>query len=154
MRYELKVQESVVHEDEVSVTLLGLMSKFVSMGHVFYMATDNDRMFIPARSGGWRWFMDRRDFSLTGTALRLAQDEESRSCVAVRFDGQDPAPHPLQFTLSLPEFMGNFIAVAVSDEGEREKSFMQPIGEPMAIGAHVVNVVEADAEGVVIEVQR
>lgn len=154
MRYDLKVQQSLVHDDKISITLLGLMSKFVSMGHVFYIATDNGRMFIPARSGGWRWFLDARDFSVTGTALRLAASEESRSCVAVRFDGDDPAPHPLQFTLSLPEFMGNFIAVAVSDEGEREKSFMQPIGEPIAVGAHVATVVDADAEGVTLEIQR
>lgn len=152
MRYRLNVQGSIVHEDKISVTLLGLMSKFVSMGHVFYMATDNLKMFIPARAGGWRWFLDVRDFRINGSALRLAQDDESGSCVAVRFDGDDPAPHPIQFSLSCPDFLGNFLAVAVSDEGEREKSFMQPLDEPIVIGGHVVNVLAADAGGLDLEV--
>lgn len=154
MRYRLGLQESIVHEDKVSLTLLGLMSKFVSAGHVYYIHAGTDGMFIPARAGGWRWFLDPRDFSVNCTSLRLAASEPSRSCLAVRFDGRDPAPHPLQFTLSLPEFLGNFLAVCVSDEGEREKSFMQDLTQPIAVGAHVATVVDADATGVTIDVQR
>lgn len=154
MKYRIDLKQSIVHEDKISITLLGLLSKFSYVGHVAYLDVSNERMFLPARSGGWRWHVDGRDFGIHTAALKLCSGEQSRSCVSVRYDGTDPAPHPLQFSLSCPDFLGNFLAVAVSDEGEREKSFMQPLTEPMAVGAHTVTVVGADAGGVEVEISR
>lgn len=154
MRYRLDLGKSVVHGDDISITLLGLLSKFSYVGHVAYLDVANDRMFLPARSGGWRWHVDPRDFGLRTAALKLCCGEPSRSCVSVRYDGSDPAPHPLQFSLSCPDFLGNYMAVAVSDEGEREKSFMAGLGDSFEVGSHTVSVLSADSAGVEVEVTR
>lgn len=136
--FNLKLNQQAVYEDKISIRCTRILSKFVWFGHVLYFDINDDKLFIPASKNGWKWVIDKRDISLDGSTLKLLHSDTSKSYIAIHFNSQDPAPHPLAFTLNIPEFLGNFVTCEIVDEGEREKSLLHPVNLPLEIGTYTV----------------
>jgi hypothetical protein len=136
--YKLKVGETAVYDEAISITLSSVLSKYVWLGNVFYMPYFKNQIYIPANQNGWKWILDENETGIQQSTLRLYSGEGSHSYVALHFNKLDPAPHPLTFSLNMPEFLGNFVGVIVSDEGEREKSLIHPMNDKLDIGSYTV----------------
>lgn len=150
----LKVGSSCVYDEKISITLLGFLSKFVWQGHVFFLAAHETKTFIPANNKGWKWHLDPRDIGINSSTLKLTHSDESASYLAIHFNNLDPAPHPLTFSLNMPEFLGNFATVIVSDEYERERSLIHDVSKPLEIGRYSIEFTEISAKRAIIDIHN
>lgn len=150
--YKLKLNDTAVYNEEIAIKMTGILSKFVWFGNVFYMPYYKDQIYIPANQHGWRWILDENDLSMQSSTLRLYSGEKSLSFIAIHFNKLDAAPHPLTFTLNVPEFLGNFVTLTVADEGEREKSMVHEITEPLEIGKYTIKFTDIKDKKVYFEV--
>jgi hypothetical protein len=131
--YKAKFGENCVFDEKISLTVKDVLAKYVWFGHVFYMPMKQNRIFIPANNGGWRWVLDDKDIGLTSSGIKLLCGAETKSYLAVHYESQDPAPYPLTLGLSLPEFLGNCLSVVIEDEGCRLKSVVHDAVQPLFV---------------------
>jgi len=133
LTHKIKYGENCVFEDKISITINDVLSKYIWFGHVFYLPVKQKNMFIPANNNGWKWLLNEKDIGLTSSGLKLLCNEETKSFLAVFYENEDPAPYPLTLGLSIPEFLGNVVAVITEDEACRTKSFVHDVKQPIFI---------------------
>ena len=152
--YSIKLGDTAVYDENISIKVDGLMSKYVWYGNIIYMPYYKNQIYIPANSNGWRWILHEEDLGYNQSTLRLYSGDNSKSYIAIHFNNLDAAPHPMQFSLNMPEFLGNYVVVNVSDDYEREKNIVHLITEPLDIGPYTVKFTDLKKKKVELEIYR
>lgn len=150
--YSIKLGDTAVYEDNISIKVDGIMSKFVWYGNVIYMPYYKHQIYIPANAHGWKWILFEDDLGYNQSTLRLYSGDDSKSYIAIHFNNLDPAPHPMQFSLNMPEFLGNYVVLTVTDEHEREKNIVHDITNPLDIGQYTVKFTDLRKKKVELEI--
>jgi len=150
--HKLKLDQTGVYHERISLTFKGLLSKYVWLGRVFYVEANKPDVWIPANNQGWRWVADDLGFSITSATLRLYHDNNSKSYIAIHFEDNDEIPSPIQLALNLPEHLANYVILDVTDEGEREKQVIHPLNQILDVGECSIKFTKADMKGLEFEI--
>lgn len=136
--YSIKLGDTAVYDDSISLTFNGVMSKYVWYGNVIYMPYFRNQIYIPANAHGWKWILHEEDLGFYTSTLRLYSGDDSKSYLAIHFNKLDAVPHPITFSLNMPEFLGNYVVMTITDEREREKNIVHDIEQDLDIGQYIV----------------
>jgi hypothetical protein len=146
--FNLKYGENCVYKDDLSLTVENVVSRFVWMGQIFHLIRNDNNIFIPANGEGWKWVLDTRDIGLKRSSLRLYQNEESLSYLALHFDADDGADVPLKYNLTLPEFIDNCVILNIEDSMCRQKKILHPVKHKLEIEKYTITFEELDRKKV------
>lgn len=146
--FNLKYGEHCVYKDELSLTIENVVSRFVWMGQIFHLIRNDKTVFIPANTDGWKWVLDTRDIGLKRSSLRLYQNEESLSYLALHFDSEDGADVPLKYNLTLPEFIDNCLVINIEDSMCRQKRILHPAKHKLEVEKYTITFNRLDKKKV------
>lgn len=152
-KFKVKFDENFVYEDNISLTCTDVLSCFIWFGHKFYLSGRKKRLFVPAGTDGWKWILDENALDITETALRLTKDTTSKSYIAIHFSKLEPAPYPINFSLHVPEFVGNYFSIIAEDTACRVKNFLTQADEIMHIDQYLIKFTNIKGNNVFFDIQ-
>lgn len=151
--YKLQIGKTAVYEECISLTIDNLFSKFIWFGRSFYLPIGNKDIFIPANANGWKWVLDDRDVTTDGSSLKLISGEDSLSYISIHYNKADTSvPHPINYSLHTPEFMGNYLSVTTEDSMCRVKSILHPIDKPLELDKYIITFKKLKGRNVDLEI--
>jgi hypothetical protein len=152
-KHKIQIGKSFVYAENISVHIHDVYSKFIWFGHVFYLPHHEKEMFIPAGKD-WKWLLDQRDVSNTSITLKLIGAEQSKSYLAIHYEKDEPAPHPINYALSVPEFSGNYLSITTEDSYCREKSLLHCVSDVLFIDHYKINFVNLNSKSIEVVVNE
>jgi hypothetical protein len=136
-QYACNFNETIVHDDAISITPVNLLAKYVWFGRLFHLVLGDKQLYIPANNQNWRWVLDK-DLTIHSSTLKLYHDDKSLSYLAIHYNNEDPAPHPVNYTLNVPEFLGTYLTMIVEDSGCRVKNIIHPLKNQLELDKYLV----------------
>lgn len=137
--FTLKFNETFVYDEKISFKVVNYLSRFVYFGHLFHLIYNDKNLFIPANNSGWKWFLDHKDTNINASTIKLYEKDESLSYMAIHFNSEDPAPHPINYSLHVPEFIGNYFTIEIEDELCRIKKIVHKAQHGLEIDNYIIN---------------
>lgn len=150
--FKVNIGKDCVYEDNIAFTVVNVVARFAWYGHVFNLVHNDPKLFIPAIQPGCKWFLDNRDLTDHSATIRFKKDDDTQSYFAIHYNNRDAVPAPVNYGMTIPEFLGTYLTLTIEDTGCRVKTVLHPMSMPLEIDNYVIKFKKLKGKAVEFEI--